>query len=515
VPLIAIGFAVPFWMHGHHHPRASLAKNESANYAALRQRHAPPPASEKVARLTSDLIAAQDAPAVEPPAVSAATESETSADIELASASPGEKTSQSAAPQYAVSEDQTVDEARMESELVPVLEPTLGRPMQPYDLMVRLDRQAVQLDLHAEKGAVQELLMTHPAVSGRQTLVDVLARHSDLAGLPIRGESVCQVDRTVATAMQAVSSKIRAIEQKSRRVAIVIVNDSESFSHSHEAQHEQALLQLLEREATGNGDSAAVSPSTLVQMLQVESDIVRGQLVWKLRFTKGPDASVALAERALFDLSDTVRRAAFEALRDRPAAEYQDRLVEGLRYPWPPVADHAAEALAEIGDTTAIGRIAALVGEPDPTLPRLNDEKTWVVKELVRVNHLRNCLLCHAPSHSGSDLVRGLVPTPGKPLPVVYYQSHTGNFVRADTIYLKQDFSVMHRVADHGPWPEEQRFDYFVRTRELTPDEVAVLPPRDPVCHSPYPQRESVLYVLHRLEKKARERAEPEKITRN
>jgi hypothetical protein len=35
----------------------------------------------------------------------------------------------------------------------------------------------------------------------------------------------------------------------------------------------------------------------------------------------------------------------------------------------------------------------------------------------VRINHLGNCLLCHSPSTSRADLVRGAVPTPGQPLP--------------------------------------------------------------------------------------------------
>ncbi len=88
-------------------------------------------------------------------------------------------------------------------------------------------------------------------------------------------------------------------------------------------------------------------------------------------------------------------------------------------------------------------------------------------RELVRFNHLRNCLLCHAPSHSQTDLVRGLIPTPGVPIPVEYYHRSHGDFVRADVVYLKQDFSVMHHVEDAHPWPAMQRFDYVVRVREV------------------------------------------------
>lgn len=103
----------------------------------------------------------------------------------------------------------------------------------------------------------------------------------------------------------------------------------------------------------------------------------------------------------------------------------------------------------------------------------MNHDGKLVKNELVRINHLRNCVLCHAPSLSDADPIRGAVPTPGEPLPQAYYNSHKGSFVRADIVYLKQDFSAMHQVENATPWPSLQRFDYLVRVRELTPEEVA------------------------------------------
>src|SRR5205814_1822941 len=98
-----------------------------------------------------------------------------------------------------------------------------------------------------------------------------------------------------------------------------------------------------------------------------------------------------------------------------------------------------------------------------------------VVRELVRVNHLRNCLLCHAPSTSKLGLVQGPVPVPGEPLPpsarVYYTDPNAAALVRADVTYLKQDFSVMQPVTNHGTWPRLQRYDYLVRVRLLTPAE--------------------------------------------
>ena len=138
---------------------------------------------------------------------------------------------------------------------------------------------------------------------------------------------------------------------------------------------------------------------------------------------------------------------------------------------------------------------------PDPNLPHQDDTGAWVKTEVVRVNHLRNCYLCHAPSTSDRDLVRGVVPIPGERLPRMYYHDAGGSFVRADVTYLKQDFSVVQEVAKAEPWPKLQRFDYVVRTREATLAEIALANAPEAVeeRNQDYPQREAVLNALQGL----------------
>src|SRR5262249_29981030 len=148
-------------------------------------------------------------------------------------------------------------------------------------------------------------------------------------------------------------------------------------------------------------------------------------------------------------------------------------LLDGLRYPWAPAADHAAEALVALNDREAIPPLAELLGGPDPAGPaplafhdidrahlayhnidpaqlaaapgspepwrspavalderqgggrrtrlmadpgglpqsiKASDGEVYAVREVVRVNHLRNCLLCHPPSLADGDMVRGAVP---------------------------------------------------------------------------------------------------------
>ena len=119
------------------------------------------------------------------------------------------------------------------------------------------------------------------------------------------------------------------------------------------------------------------------------------------------------------------------------------------------------------------------------------------MREVVRVNHLRNCLLCHAPATTATDPVRGLVPSPGQPLPppfsVPYYEGQIGLFVRADVTYLRQDFSVPQPVAKPGNWPVHQRYDYLVRTRYPTDEELRRPAPKT------YPQREAVRWALREM----------------
>ena len=267
--------------------------------------------------------------------------------------------------------------------------------------------------------------------------------------------------------------------------------------------------------------------ATLLQMLQVEDAPTRLILVRELAKVQSPGATLVLAKRAMVDLSPEVRDAAVAALEKRPAALYVPVLLQGLRYPLAPVADRAALALRKLKPEGAVPRLVALLDQPDPSLPVLDKRtKKPVVRELVRLNHLRNCLLCHSPSANDKDgLVRGLVPTPGKRLPRLYYAGQRGNFIRADITFLRQDFSVNLPLEAATPWPNEQRFDFITRVRPAKPEDLAKIAAKpgelpkiaakpgelskiaakqgelSKIAAKPgnYPQREAVLYALRGL----------------
>src|SRR5262249_15191781 len=117
--------------------------------------------------------------------------------------------------------------------------------------------------------------------------------------------------------------------------------------------------------------------------------------------------------------------------------------------------------------------------------------------------HLRNCLLCHAPSTDRTDPIRAPIPTPLRALPVVYYDSFRGDAVRADTTYFRQDFSVQQPVEKSYPWPPLHRFDYLVRQRPLSQEEIKKFAWTDSEANrfrtARYPQREAILFALREL----------------
>ncbi len=183
----------------------------------------------------------------------------------------------------------------------------------------------------------------------------------------------------------------------------------------------------------------------------------------------------------------------------RRERDYTETLLDGLRYPLPAVAKRAGEALVKLERTDLLPRLIETLETPDPREPRVQEadgKRTQVVREVVRINHHRNCMLCHSPGNTpdvAADIVTGAVPTPGEPLPAPsngYIGSSPDILVRVDVTYLRQDFSVKLPVADAHPWPELQRFDFLVRNRTLSDTEAAAyrdkLRPRQAGELSPY-----------------------------
>ena len=416
------------------------------------------------------------------------------------------------------------------SDPAPKPEPSPAPPAPPpeFALFTDLQAHAHEIDLDAVPGTVAKLLGkspedrrgrsaaqrtpqeagSDPSPEGTGGIVNLMARRSDLTGLAMRGAKECKAPPTAAAEIQEVSTGLRQIQACLPPCSAPLHYDPrDQLSHydavryyecniSDNENRNKKLVALLSKHRDWLKEETV---STLAQMLQTEDAPVRLHLTTMLASIKGRPASQALARQALFDLTEEVRGAAVDALRDRPAEEYRQILLDGFRHPWPPVAEHAARALTALEDHDAVKDLKAMLDLPAPTAPTLNENKKWVVAEVVKVNHLRNCLLCHAPSLSEKDPMCAAVPKPGQELPPVYRGVRDGDVIRADVTYLRQDFSLLQTVADPGPWPVQQRFDYLVRRRELTDQEVIDMVDAGAAPSLSYPQRAAVLHALEKL----------------
>jgi hypothetical protein len=245
--------------------------------------------------------------------------------------------------------------------------------------------------------------------------------------------------------------------------------------------------------------------AALMQMLAPESPDLRLGLVKYLSAIAHAEATRALAKLSVFSAEDEVRQAALDALKVRRERDYNDVLLQGLRYPLPAVARRAGEAVVKLERTDLVPQLVGMLDEADPRSPvsrEVDGKKVQVVREVVRVNHHRNCLMCHSPGNTegiSADTLTAPVPVPNQPL-----QPPSGGYgiatspdvlVRIDVTYLRQDFSAMQPVSDAAPWPEMQRFDFLVRSRVLTEEEAEVyrtkLDKREPGRLTPY-QRAAV-----------------------
>jgi HEAT repeat protein len=334
----------------------------------------------------------------------------------------------------------------------------------------------------------------------------------DLSALPLRGGAGIKLSPKASGNLQVLGPKLHAYLDRAappgpdgRRTAPAALREA------LRAERRGQRPEWLRPEAV----------PALVQILMHEDPPVRELLVQLLAEIPGPEATTALAQRAVFDLGPAVRERAVEALKGRPAAAYRPVLLKALRYPWAPPADHAAEALVALGDREAVPALVTLLKEPAPAGPQALPNKRLVVREVVGVKHVRNCVLCHPPAASSGDpnlgedpfLTRGAGQSGGgggwgnaaqrlANQTTAQARGRSALLVRSDIAFLRQDFSVQQPaalppVAVNAP-PQRLRFDYAVRTRPLARKEAERLKERF-AGQPTWPQREALLFALREL----------------
>lgn len=354
----------------------------------------------------------------------------------------------------------------------------------------------VGLDLAKAEALVRVMRAKPPMVgkNGFQTkpTATVLAMlpHAMEDGLPFSEKANCQLDSAAARYLETYSKHLH------KQITQIDNSVKRRFPSTFANRRDEVMAHSLGQDPKCQAPRAVPA---LMQVLQVESTPVRQEVIELLSDKHTPQSTKALVNRAVFDLSPEVRQEANQALRQRTRRDYRAELLEALRYPWAPAAWHAAETLVAVKDKNAVPNLVELLDAPEPTMPYRDKNNKLVVRELVRLNHAQNCLLCHAPSRDDKDPVRGFVPVPRSR---AYYADRTsGVLVRADVTYLRQDFSVMHDMDKSNAGRNLQRFDYLVRTREATEKEqlISYGEGTSPKEVPSYSQREAILFALRKL----------------
>jgi hypothetical protein len=326
-----------------------------------------------------------------------------------------------------------------------------------------------------------------------QFLKALLESRQDLTGLPFVMGDACRQGKSARQAFFREVNAVRVVQTMrdlAKPEGALGIKDDEAtaFWERYEKVTDGKVKDGEAKRVAPTEEEALARTAALMQMLAPEDPALRRGLVKYLAGLKHAEATRALARLAVFSFDESVRRSAVDALRDRSKADSADVLLAGLQYPWPAVADNAGAAMTRLGRKDLVPRLVASLDEPEPRAPaerEVNGKKTLAVRELVRLNHHQNCLLCHAPGNTpdvelnamgrSTNIVTGPVPSPGQPFnsPSRGYDPNASPdvLVRADVTYLRQDFSLLQAVKDADPWPEMQRFDYLVRTRAVTAEE--------------------------------------------
>jgi sugar lactone lactonase YvrE len=403
---------------------------------------------------------------------------------------------------------------------LPAEKSAAARPSVPEKLVVKRRQETTEDDLRKQIANVPEVTLyrvftstdalrtaNNAVVAARlglakkETSPPLFLGRADLAGLPMRMGTECKLNPDAADHLQGGSVALRAHLTQSRAGAAGGgLLAGVGGPAGGDPRPDPKILHVRLRADTDRYNKWLKPEAIPVmqQMLMAENEAIREVLIEQLSGIKGAAASVALAQRALYDLHPRLREQALEALQKRPAAEYRQVLLDGFVYPWPAVAENAAEAVIALKMKDAVGELLAMLDRPDPNAVFEKPGKGQYVREVIKINHPRNCLLCHAQSIRADDKVRGQVPTTDQSLTPPYYGGTQGTFVRADITYLKQDFSIPLTVENPGLWPSAQRFDFLLRERRATPAEIAAA--QKPAVGVPAArQKQSLFFALREL----------------
>jgi hypothetical protein len=348
-----------------------------------------------------------------------------------------------------------------------------------------------------------------PRREANRQVASRIVKHPVLSGLPWRQGTACAVEGKKAERLAELSSELRQMFSVADIAA----------ARSNRSRYESLYNGIDTNPKQLAGPGAA---KLLTQMLEGEDLLWRGILVRMLHEIEGKESSECLARIAVFDVEPDMRGLAIDELMNRHFDEWQSVALAGLRHVWQPAAVNAAKALMATKAVAALPSLVAMLDAADPSRPFLSPEygTTPMVRQLVRLNHNHNCIVCHAVASSADSSCVVRSPSPEQPLrafpSVLYYGDPRldGELVnvRFDITYLRQDFSARLPYDLKDNWPRLQRYDFITQVRAATDEELQ----ERPVTKS-YPQRDAILLVLRKLtgQDGGDSKAEWERISRN
>src|ERR1022692_508620 len=219
-------------------------------------------------------------------------------------------------------------------------------------------------------------------------LLAQMKERKELRGMPFVMGDACRLEMGKAQLFQT---------------SVLAVRDgmeSDFRSAQHNRGHGQEHVPFWETymaKTTGQGIDTDHGVAALSQILGPERPTLRTGLVQRLALSNSPEATRTIARAAIFDASGEVRTAAIKAMKNRPAEESSAILMHGIRYPLPIIAKRTAQAMLALDRRDLLPQLVSFLDEPapgDPVETKLNEENVCVVREVVRINHHRNCLLC-------------------------------------------------------------------------------------------------------------------------
>jgi len=337
----------------------------------------------------------------------------------------------------------------------------------------------------------------------------IINSRPDLGGLPFRQGNSCQISPKEA----------RTLAQLGPKLKLYLNAAAPPDVEGRRPSDVTLLRETLRMEMRGKRPEwlRYEAIPAMMQILMHEDKPLRSILVDMLAEIPEKQATIALAQRAVFDLAPEIRETALTALKKRKPEDYLPIFLKALRYPMPAFADHAAEALVAltVQNDRTISQLVVMLSDPDPLIPVVVGSRGGFQKEIVRANHVANCLLCHAPAVTAiDDGVIGVDPNltvrgQGSTGPSAGRWGGGGSgvttgpsqalLIRADIAFIRQDFSVTQPELRAGTTlPAYLRFDYMVRLRYMQEKKARELQKRLEKEES-YPQREAVLFALREL----------------